>query len=69
LLANYNEDRSASFYCTATTLMSREVIEAALKEAQRQMGPARAADPDIKTRARIVRTAIQECATAAGIDL
>jgi len=67
LLADYNEGRSASFYCAATTLMAPEVIKGALAEARRRM--AGVADQDIKTRAKIVRTALQEVATAAGIDL
>jgi hypothetical protein len=67
LLADYNEGRSARFYCAATTLMAPEAIEGARAEARRQM--ARTADLDIKTRAKIVRTALQERATAAGIDL
>jgi hypothetical protein len=69
LLAHYNEGRSASFYGVATTLLSPEVIAGALEEAQRRMGTARIGGEDIKTRAKIVRTALQERATAAGIDL
>jgi len=69
LLAHYNEGRSASFYCTATTLLSPDVIAGALEEAQRRMGATRTADLDIKAKAKIVRTAIQERATVAGIDL
>ena len=69
LLANHNEGRSASFYCVATTLLSPEVIEGALKEARRRMGLARTGDQDIKARAKIVRTTIQEHAAAAGVDL
>ncbi len=69
LLAHYNEGRSASFYCVATTLLSPDVIAGALEEAQRRMNMAQASDQDIKTRAKIVRAALQERATAAGIDL
>jgi len=69
LLANYNEGRSARFYCVATTLLSPDVIEGTLKGTRQRMSMARTPDQDIKTRAKIVRTAIQERATAAGIDL
>jgi hypothetical protein len=67
LLANYNEGRSASFFCVATTLLSPDVIEEALKDARRRM--AQAESLDLKTKAKIVRAALQERATAAGIDL
>jgi len=67
LLANYNEGRSASFFCAVATLLSPDVIEESLQEAQRRM--AQAPDPDIKTKAKIVRAILQERATAAGIDL
>ncbi len=67
LLADYNEGRSASFYCVVTTLMSPGEIGAALEEARRQM--VGTGDQDTKAKARIVRAALQERATAAGIDL
>lgn len=69
LLAKYNEGRSATFYCAAAALLSPDAIAGALQEARRRMGAAGAADLDIKAKAKIVRTAIQAHATAAGIDL
>lgn len=69
LLADYNEGRSASFYCVATTLLPPDVIASALADAQRQMGMAQISDQDIKAKAKIVRAALQERAAAAGIDL
>lgn len=69
LLAKYNEGRSASFYCVAATLLGPDVIADAVKEAQRQIDAEKARDLDIKAEAKIVRTALQTRATAAGIDL
>jgi hypothetical protein len=67
LLATCNEGRSASFFCVAATLLSPDVIEESLREAQRR--PAPTGSPDTKTKAKIVRAVLQERATAAGIDL
>jgi len=68
LLANYNEGRSRSFYCIATALMPIDLIKEAVDEAQ-QMIVDDKRDCDIKAKAKILRSVIQDLALRANIDL
>jgi hypothetical protein len=69
LLANYNEGRSCSFFCVATALMPLAQITKAISQAKKAMVADKIHNSDIKAKAKIVRSAIQDNATEAGIDL
>jgi hypothetical protein len=68
LLANYNEGRSRSFYCTAVALMPADLIKEAANKARQTMVGTKGTC-DIKKRAKILRTAIQDLASRSKIDL
>ncbi|MHC4556489.1 MAG: DUF3795 domain-containing protein [Planctomycetota bacterium] len=69
LLDHYNEGRSCSFFCISTALMPPALITKAISQAQKRVVAAQIRDSDIKAKAKIVRSAIQDHATKAGIDL
>jgi len=69
LLAGYDEGRSCSFLCTATALMPPELITRAVRQAQKTMAAQATRGADMKTKAKIVRSAIQDHAAKARIDL
>jgi len=75
LLADYNEGRSVSFYCRACALMPPDLVRQAIGEMER-MQPRLGRRPspnkdgsDLKAKAKAMRTAIQNLALQAGIDL
>jgi hypothetical protein len=75
LLANYNEGRSMSFYCAACALMPPVLVRQAIGEIE-GMQPKLGQRPspnkdgsDLKAKAKAMRTAIQNLASQAGIDL
>jgi len=69
LLANYNEGRSRSFYCTAAALMSAGLIKEAVNKAKKLMANDKVTDSDIKTKAKILKSVIQNFASKDNIDL
>jgi hypothetical protein len=75
LLANYNDGRSMSFYCAACALMPPDLVRRAIGEME-EMQPKLSRRPspnkdgsDLKAKAKAMRTAIQNLASQAGIDL
>jgi len=69
LLTNYNEGRSKSFYCTATALMPVSLIGKAISEATEIMTNNRINESDIKSKARILKSIVQDLASKSDIDL
>jgi hypothetical protein len=69
LLANYNEGRSCSFYCIAAALLPMPLIAKSVKQAQKTIAAERIAACDTKSRAKILRAAIQDSASKADVDL
>lgn len=65
LIANYNDGRSKSFYCTSCQLIPLDKLKEALADAETKMDE----DTDIKERAGLARAAIGEIADSLGIDL
>jgi hypothetical protein len=75
LLADYNEGRSMTFYCAACALMPPDLVRQAMGELER-MQPRLGRRPspnkdgsDLKAKAEAMRTAIQDLASQAGINL
>jgi len=69
LLAEYNEGRSKSFYCTATALMPVSLIEKAINEAREIIANNQINESDIKSKARLLKSTIQDLASKSDIDL
>ena len=69
LLANYNEGRSCSLFCISTALMPPALITKAVSQAQKTIVADKISNSDIKAKAKIVRSTIQDHATKAGLDL
>ena len=69
LLADYNDGRSMTFFCTACALMPPQLVRSAADDATRSGAGVAADELDQKARAKAVRAAIQTKASEAGIDL
>jgi hypothetical protein len=69
LLFYYNEGRSRNLYCTAVALMPADLIKEAANKAKKLMAKNKVADPALKTKAKILRTAIENLASRSKIDL
>lgn len=65
LLANYDEGRSKSFYCTSCQLVPLNKLKQALKEAEVEITQ----DTPLKERAKTVKVTISNMAESLGIDL
>ena len=68
LLADWNEGRSMSFYCIATALMPTDLIRDAVNKAKEKVASNKS-DCDIKTKAKILRSVVQDLASKSDIDL
>ena len=69
LLADYNDGRSMTFFCTACALMPPQLVRSAADDATRLGAGGAVDDLDQKAKAKAVRAAIQTKASEAGIDL
>ena len=68
LLAYWNDGRSCSFYCIATALMQIDLIKEAVNRAN-QLVLSNKSDCDAKTKAKILKSVIQDVASKSGVDL
>lgn len=69
LLVFYNEGRSMSFYCRACARLEVESLKAAIRETNQKLKMENIAEENIKSRARICKTILQEIASGANMDL
>jgi len=69
LINNYNEGRSMSFYCLATSLMPPELINEAINELKEKLATNQLGSSDIKAQAKALRGIIQSLAQEHGIEL
>jgi len=69
LLANYNEGRSCSFFCIATALMPIASITKAVNKANKMRVHNNVDESDLKTKAKILRSLIQDLALKSRIEL
>ena len=65
LVANYDEGRSKSFYCTGCQLILLDKLKEAVADAETKITK----DTDVKEKAKIVRAAINNLADTLQIDL
>ncbi len=69
LLQNYNEGRSMSFYCKVCARMSIELINEAMNEADKKLSSEKADTPDMKSKAKILKSLIKDLAIKADVNL
>ena len=68
ILKNYNEERSMSFYCRTCARMSVELINKAVKEANKKLASEKTDKSDIKSKAKILKTVIKDFALKADVN-
>ena len=69
LLARYNEGRSMSFLCVAAALLSPQRLRQAAKELDESIARGRIDGDNAKTRAKAMRSTLEELAAEDGISL
>ena len=69
LIASYNEGRSMSFYCRACALLPPDLVREAISVVDSMLTSGQIDSSDLKAKAKMTKSLIQERATAAGIDL
>ena len=69
MLKDYDEGRSRRFYCRAAALLSIAGLEASLNDAGQSVKAATIGANDVKTRAKIMKGSLNECAAIEGIEL
>ena len=69
LIASYNEGRSMSFYCCACALLPPDRVREAIGVVDGMLASGQVDSSDLKAKAKMTKSLIQERATAAGIDL
>lgn len=69
LLNDFEDGRSKSFYCIATTLLPIEDIETSVAQTKQQMTDKNISFNDRKTKAKILKRYLNDVATREGIEL
>jgi len=69
LLDNYNEGRSMSFFCKACARLPIELINKAIKETREKLLSEKVDESDVKSKAKILRAAIEDLASKAKVNL
>ena len=69
MLEGFNEGRSRSFYCVAAALHSVDDVKNSLESAKKEVKTLGLRKDDIKSKAKILKKAIQDVADRKGIDL
>jgi hypothetical protein len=69
MLKDFNDGRSKSFYCIATTLLPVTELKALLGEAERKVKLEKVKADDIKTKAKILRGLLNDFAAKGGVEL
>ncbi len=69
LLQNYNEGRSMNLYCKMSARMPIDLINKAVKDAEEQLAGEKAAKPDMKWKARVLKAVIKDLALKVNIRL
>lgn len=69
MLENFNDGRSKSFFCIATTLLSIEDLKIALDKTKQKIKEDKIGLKDVKTKAKILKKFLNEFAVKEGIEL
>lgn len=69
MLKHYNEGRSKSFYCIATTLLPIKDLETSLNETEQKLKASKIKTHDIKAKSKIIKNLLIDFADKKGIEL
>lgn len=69
MLQNFNDGKSKSFYCIATTLLPIRDLETSLKKAEQKIKAEKIKSDDLKTKSKILKGFLNNFATKEGIEL
>ena len=69
LLHEYNEGRSMSFYCKVCSRMTTESINRAIEEAKEKLVNEKVVEPDMKSKAKILKAKIKDIALEGNVNL
>ena len=69
MLKDFDDGRSKTFYCIATTLLPVTELKALLGEAERKVKLEKVKADDIKTKAKILRGLLNDFAVKGGVEL
>jgi len=69
MIRNFDDGRSKSFYCIATTLLPISDLETSLDETGQRTGAHKLRLDDVKTKSRILKGFLEDFATREGIEL
>jgi hypothetical protein len=69
MLKDFDDGRSKSFYCIATTLLPVTELETLVDEAERKIKADKVKADDIKTKAKILRELLDGFAAKGGVEL
>jgi len=69
ILNRYNEGRSMTLYCTAAALMSINSLREAITRTKEIIVERKVENSDLKTKAKILKSIIQDLASKANVDL
>lgn len=69
MLKHFDDGRSKSFYCIATTLLSIKDLKSALDNAEQKIKEDKSESDDTKTRAKLLKGFLNDIAAREGIEL
>jgi hypothetical protein len=69
LIANYNEGRSMTLFCTAAALLPPELLRQAIREMEQVLASQQVDGSDIKAKAKVMKSLIKEHASHSGVEL
>ncbi len=69
LLKDFDDDRSKSFYCIATTLLSTDDLKASINETEKRIRADNIALNDFKAKSKILKKFLNNFAAEKGIEL
>lgn len=69
MIDNFDDGRSRSFFCRTAALLDLTHLERSLKEATRRIKTEGIKPTDMKSKARLLRGLLNECAVKEGIEL
>ncbi len=69
LLNSYNEGRSKSLFCLATTLLSIEDLNDAIAGVKKKIAKENVKSTDLKTKSKLIKEAFNQYASSKNIDL
>ena len=69
MLKHFDDGRSKSFYCIATTLLSIKDLKGALDNAEQKIKEDKSESDDTKTRAKLLKGFLNDIAAREGIEL